>query len=94
MVTAYTSDPLETDNRPREAASGKEVFDGMIAINGVKFGTKVKIPELFGDKIFIVEDRMHSRKGLYHADVWMESKKDAVTFGAKITEVQIEILEI
>ncbi len=94
MVTAYSSDPAETDDRPRESASGEEVFDGMIAINGMKFGTRVKIPELFGDKIFIVKDRMHSRKGIYHADVWMEEKQEAVTFGAKIAEVQVEISEI
>ncbi len=97
ILTAYTSDPLETDDRPREAASGKEVFDGMVANNGLKFGTKVRIPKLFGDKIFVVEDRMHSRKGTRMMDIWMEKKSDAKQFGAKYNvtiEVVKEVLEI
>lgn len=92
MVTAYNSDPWQTDEDPLTAASGKQVFDGMIAINGIKFGTRVRMPELFGDKIFIVEDRMHQRKGLYHADVWLESRQEAIDFGAVITNVEIEVL--
>lgn len=94
VVTAYNSEVNQTDEDPLTAASGKQVFDGMIAINGLKFGTRVQIPELFGDKVFIVEDRMHSRKGIYHADVWMENYKDAVDFGAQIAKVHIETPEI
>ncbi|MSU54857.1 MAG: hypothetical protein EXS48_03450 [Candidatus Staskawiczbacteria bacterium] len=90
-VTAYNSDRWQTDEDPLIAASGKHVFDGMIAINGLKFGTRVKIPKYFGDKVFIVEDRMHARKGIYHADVWMEEYQDAVDFGVKITDIKIEI---
>lgn len=91
MVTAYSSTPDQTDDTPFIAASGKHVFDGMIAINGIKFGTKVKLPKLFGDKVFVVEDRMHARK-VNHADVWMETRQEAINFGAKITDVEIEIL--
>ena len=91
VVTAYNSDPWQTDDTPLISASGKHVFDGMIAINGLKFGTRVRIPEHFGDRTFFVYDRMHFRKGLYHADVWMANYQDAVKFGAKITEVEIEI---
>ena len=49
------------------------------------------IPELYGDKIFTVEDRMHSRKGKYQADIWMADKSDARIFGAKL--VNIEVIE-
>lgn len=92
IITAYNADPNQTDDRPREAASGKEVFDGMIASNDFKFGTKIRIPELFGDKIFTVEDRMHKRKkGMM--DVFMEDYAAAVQFGAK-HNITVEILEI
>lgn len=91
VVTAYTSSPEETDDTPFITASGKYVKDGIIANNLLPFGTKVRIPELYGDKIFIVEDRMHTRKGKYQADIWMAEKVKAVNFGAKV--VEIEILE-
>lgn len=91
IVTAYTSSPEETDDTPFITASGKYVEDGIIANNLLPFGTKVMIPELYGDKVFIVEDRMHSRKGKYQADIWMANKSEARIFGAKV--VNIEIIE-
>ncbi len=90
-ITAYTSTPDQTDDSPFITASNKQVADGIIANNMLPFGTKVRIPELYGDKIFVVEDRMHSRKGLYHADIWMEDLQDAKNFGAKTA--YIEVLE-
>ena len=52
---------------------------------------QIKIPELYGDKIFIVEDRMNSRKGYYHVDIWFPSYQKAVNFG--VEETYIEILD-
>jgi 3D (Asp-Asp-Asp) domain-containing protein len=92
VVTAYSSTPDQTDETPFDTASGKRVADGIIANNGLPFGTKVRIPKLFGDKIFTVEDRMHKRKGLYHADIWFPTYKEAKNFGAKYN-VEIEVLE-
>lgn len=89
MITAYSSTPDQTDDSPFITASGKHVEDGIIAINGLKFGTKVRIPELYGEKIFDVQDRMHSRKGTRHADIWMESRAEAITFGSKIANIEI-----
>lgn len=89
MVTAYSSTPDQTDDSPFITASGKHVEDGIIAINGLKFGTMVRIPKLYGDKIFIVEDRMHSRKGNYHVDIWMGSRTAAISFGSKIADIEI-----
>ena len=34
-----------------------------IAANFLPLGTQVKIPELFGDKVLVVHDRMNSRYG-------------------------------
>lgn len=91
VVTAYTSRPEETDDTPFITASNKRVADGILANNMLPFGTKVRIPELYGDKVFTVEDRMNKRMGNYRADIWMAEYKDAKNFGAK--SVYIEVLE-
>ena len=91
VITAYSSTVCQTDDTPFITASGKNVEDGIIANNMLPFGTFVKIPEIYGDKMFIVEDRMHSRKGYYHVDVWFEDYYQAKEFGAKTT--YIEVLE-
>lgn len=85
-VTAYSSAPEETDDTPFITAQGTPVRDGIIAANFLSFGTKVKIPELFGDRIFIVEDRMHSRKKNF-VDIWMPTKQEAKEFGIYQTEI-------
>jgi len=92
VATAYSSSPLETDEDPYITAAGTWVREGIIANNYLPFGTKIKIPELYGDKIFTVEDRMNWRKGNYHIDIWFASYWEAKEFGAKRT--YIEILEI
>jgi len=89
VITAYSSTPDQTDDTPFITASGKQVKDGIIANNMLQFGTKVRIPKLYGNKVFVVEDRMHSRKGKYHADIWMDEGRDAKNFGAKITDIEI-----
>lgn len=89
FVTAYASVPEETDDNPFITASGKQVGDGIIANNMLPFGTKVKIPKLYGDKIFTVEDRMASYKSDYHIDIWMPNKPLAVNFGVKTTDIEI-----
>lgn len=91
ILTAYSSTPEQTDDTPFITASGSRVRDGIIANNLLPFGTKVRIPQVFGDKIFEVEDRMNSRYDYNHLDVWFEDTQDAKEFGAKIS--QIEILE-
>ena len=89
-ITAYASVPEQTDDTPFIAASGKHVFDGMVAANFLPLGTRVRIPELYGDKIFIVEDRMNKRYW-YRVDIWMADNADAKRFGLKV--VNVEILE-
>lgn len=91
LVTAYSSTPWETDGNPFITASGKLVEDGIVANNKLPIGTKVRFPEIYGDKVFVVEDRMHSRKGSYQFDIWLPSHWEAQNFGVKKT--YIEILE-
>ena len=91
IATAYSSSPEETDGDPFTTASGTKVREEIIANNLLPFGTKVRIPELYGEKIFVVEDRMHWRKSHYQIDIWFPSKQEAKEFGAKRT--YIEVLE-
>jgi 3D (Asp-Asp-Asp) domain-containing protein len=89
IVTAYSSTTWETDSDPYVTAAGTWVRDGIIANNLLPFGTKVRLPEIYGDKIFIVEDRMSWKKGNYQIDIWFPSYWEAKEFGAKRTYVEI-----
>lgn len=89
-ITAYTSTADQTDSTPFIAASGKRVHDRMIAANGLPFGTIVKIPSLYGDKEFVVEDRMNARYTLGRMDIWLDATKaEARKFGVKRVDVEI-----
>lgn len=88
VVTGYSSTPDQTDEDPFITASGKFVEDGIIATNFLPFGTKVRFPELFGEKVFIVEDRMHKRFS-DRVDVWFPERHLAEEFG-----IQKSIMEI
>ena len=70
-------------------ASDTKTADGIVANNLLPFGTKVKIPSIFGNKIFTVRDRMNKRKGNYYMDIWYSSCTKAKKFGAKSASVQI-----
>jgi 3D (Asp-Asp-Asp) domain-containing protein len=91
VVTAYSSTPEQTDDTPYVTAAGTFVREGIVANNYLSFGTKIRIPEIYDDKIFVVEDRMSWKKGNYHIDVWFSDHGEALVFGAKNT--YIEILE-
>lgn len=90
IITAYSSTPDQTDDTPFITASGKHVRDGIVATNLLPLGTKIKIPEIYGSKIFVVEDRMHPRMH-DRIDIWFSSYSEAKKFGIKRT--YIEILE-
>ena len=81
-ITAYNSEKEQCDDSPCITANGFNVcehgIEDTIATNALKFGTKVRIPELFGDRIFIVRDRMNKRYD-DSIDVWMKRKIDAKT---------------
>lgn len=91
-MTAYNSEVGQTDDSPFTTADGSTVRDGILAANFLPFGTKVRIPSLFGNRIFEVHDRMNPRYNL-RADVWMANKSDARKFGLK-RNVKIEVIEM
>lgn len=91
-ITAYNSEIAQTDNSPCITANGFNVCqhnqEDTIAANFLKFGTKVKIPELFGDKIFVVRDRMNV-KHQNRVDIWMKNRTSALKFGIKISKIEV-----
>lgn len=89
-LTAYSSTVDQTDDTPFITANGSRVHNGTIAANFLKFGTRVRIPEYFGDRVFIVEDRTHPRYG-DRVDIWMETREQALQFG--IRKLKIEVLK-
>jgi 3D (Asp-Asp-Asp) domain-containing protein len=87
-ATAYNSDPAQTDDTPFITASGTTTRPGVLAANFLPIGTLVKIPEYFGDQIFIVEDRMNPRYDK-RIDIWMEEGPEARQFGVRTVAIEI-----
>ncbi|MBU2566654.1 3D domain-containing protein [Patescibacteria group bacterium] len=89
-MTAYTSSVEECDSTPFITADGTHTEWGIVAANFLPFGTKIRIPEYFGDQVFVVHDRMNQRY-YYRVDVWMQTKTEAFQFGKR--KLKIEVLE-
>ena len=87
-VTAYSSTPDQTDSSPFITANGKHVEDGIVACNFLAFGTKVRFPDMYGDKVFTVEDRM-AVKNNHKIDIWFSSRGEAKEFGVQSLKVEI-----
>jgi len=86
-ATAYSSEPQQTDSTPFTTAWITPVRDGVVALNFLPKGSMVRFPDLYGDKVFIVEDRMNVRYQ-YRADIWMYTRKEAVAFGLKYVRME------
>ncbi len=93
-VTAYA--PLDANamagmcfsGNPSVTASGTYPRDGIVAANFLPFGTKIRIPSLFGDKIYTVEDRMSPTiNGT--VDVFFSSRQGALNFGRRGAYIEI-----
>ncbi len=91
-MTAYNSDPRQTDDTPCITANGFNVcehgIEDTVAANFLKFGTKVMIPDLFGDRVFIVRDRMNKRYP-DRVDIWMLNYDDAIKFGVRTAKIHV-----
>ncbi len=80
-MTAYNSLENQTDSTPWITAAGTRCREGVIASNFLPMGTKVMI-EGFGDRMFVVEDRMN-RRYKNRIDIWFRSYGDAIKFGRR-----------
>lgn len=90
-VSAYTSRARETDSTPFITATGERVRWGIVASNKFPLGTQLRLPDLFGPEIFVVEDCMNERYK-HRIDVWMSNLRPAIKFGVK-KMVRIEVVE-
>ena len=90
-VTGYSSTSDQTDDDPFTTASNRQVRWGYVAANFLPFGTKIRIPELFGDEVFEIQDRMN-RRHANRVDIWFSSRYNAERFGIS-NNVTIEIVE-
>ena len=92
IITAYNSNRAQCDNSPCITASGFNLcqhgIEDTVAVNFLPLGTKIKIPELFGDQVFVVRDRMH-RRHQNRIDVWMQGYEEAKQFGVKTAKIEI-----
>ncbi len=73
---------------PMITASGTRSREGIVATNFLPFGTKIRIPSIFGDRIFTVEDRMSSRF-TNTIDVLVKTQQEAINFGTKRAYIEI-----
>ncbi|MFC1622755.1 hypothetical protein ACFL1Y_02060 [Patescibacteria group bacterium] len=87
-VTAYSSTVDQCDDSPFITANGKWVYDGLVAANFLYFGTKIKIPDYFGNKIFTVDDRMN-KKYNSRVDVWFATREQAKQFGVRYLKIEV-----
>ncbi len=88
VSTAYSSEAAQTDATPFITASGTTVRRGVVAANFLPIGTKVKIPSLYGDEVFTVEDRMNARYS-NRLDIWMETREQAKQFGVRRLAIEV-----
>lgn len=92
VLTAYSSTKDQTDSSPCITATGFNVCkhnkENIIAANFLPFGTKVRIPELYGDKVFVVQDRMNKRYSS-RVDIWMKTRSKAKNFGVKRAKIEV-----
>lgn len=97
-VTAYSSTVDQCDSTPCITANGFDLCQAFaehevadtIAANFLKFGTQVRLPEISGNKILVVRDRMNARyNGQNRIDVWMPTREMAQKFGVKRVKMEI-----
>lgn len=96
-VTAYSSTVDQCDDTPCVTANGFDLCQNYeetaaadtIAANFMKFGAQVRLPEVSGNKILVVRDRMNARYGYGRIDVWMPTREMAKEFGVKRVKMEI-----
>lgn len=93
VATAYSSTSDQTDSSPCITANGfnvcKNNVENVIAANFLPFGTRVRLPDLYGDRVFTVHDRMNARYRQGRIDLWMKTRTSAKQFGVKRTVLEV-----
>lgn len=87
-VSGYSSTTGQTDDTPYLTGLGTSVRDGIVAANFLPIGTVIRFPDKFGEKIFVVEDRMSEKFGL-QVDIWMSNLEKPKKFGIQYLKMEI-----
>ena len=87
-MTGYSSTPDQTDDTPFITASGTHVRPGVAASNWLPLGTRFQIPDVFGERIFVIEDRMHTRFQ-DRVDIWFPDRESAILFGRQNAKIVV-----
>lgn len=103
-ITAYNSDPAQTDSTPFITATNTQTRPGVLAVSRdllagpVPYGSKVQVLEVDSgvvgcsgwvpDLLLDVEDTMHPRK-TNQMDLWLEEHHDALLWGRCPAVVQV-----
>lgn len=91
-VSMYNAEPGQTDDTPCFTANGDDICDpnkGLTAaMNGVPFGTKIKIPAL-GNAVYTINDRMNKRYDSNYMDLHVQTRAEALKFGRQNLEIVI-----
>ena len=97
VLTAYNSDKAQCDDSPCITANGfnvcKHGIEDTVAANFLPMGTKIRIPALFGDRIFVVRDRM-AKRHQNRVDILMKNYGSAIKFGIKTATIEIITSEL
>ena len=92
-LTAYNSEVAQTDGDPCTTANGfnvcKHGIEDTVAANFLPMGTVITIPDLFGDKEFVVRDRTSTRFNDKRTDIWMKTRSDAMQFGIRHAHIVV-----
>ncbi len=101
VATAYSSEVGQTDSTPCIPAMytfnlceyfKKNGVEDTVAANFLPLGTEVRFPDIYGDKVFIVRDRMNAKyNGKSRIDFWKKDRGGAVKFG--VNRMKMEVLE-
>ena len=101
MATAYSATPWQTDDSPCITATGHNLCEdtekNIIAVSrdllrtgALRYHQQIMLPDMFGDRIFYIEDTMNARF-TNRIDVFHYSTKDAREFGFK-RSVELQII--
>ncbi len=88
VVTGYSSTVAQCGPDPFITASGQRVRSGIVATNLLPIGTRIRIPEVFGNQVFEVQDRMAQRYW-GRVDVWFPEYSQAIRFGVRRLKVEV-----
>jgi 3D (Asp-Asp-Asp) domain-containing protein len=98
VATAYNSLEGQTDNSPCVPAMvsfnlcefyEENGYGNSIAANFLPLGTHVRFPDLYGDKVFVVRDRLNAKYGYGRIDMWLPDYDEAKLFGVKRIKMEI-----